>query len=95
VMGFEIAEQFGWQLPDVIVYPTGGGTGLVGIWKAFQELSVLGWLQSKSFPRMVAVQSAGCAPVVKALTKKIAARFGRMLKRLHPVCAFQNPSPTR
>ncbi|HVP20373.1 MAG TPA: threonine synthase, partial [Anaerolineaceae bacterium] len=66
VMGFEIAEAFGWKLPDVIVYPTGGGTGLVGIWKAFQELEALGWLDSPRRPRMVAVQAAGCAPVVKA-----------------------------
>jgi threonine synthase len=66
VMGYEIAEQFDWQLPDVIIYPTGGGTGLVGIWKAFQELKTLGWLENDKFPRMIAVQSAGCAPVVKA-----------------------------
>jgi threonine synthase len=66
VMGFEIAEAFGWSLPDVIVYPTGGGTGLVGIWKAFQELQTLGWLEAGTFPRMVAVQAEGCAPVVKA-----------------------------
>lgn len=66
VMGFEIAEHFEWRLPDVILYPTGGGTGLVGIWKAFQELAELGWLDTASRPRMVAVQAAGCAPVVKA-----------------------------
>jgi len=66
VMGLEIAESLGWQLPDVILYPTGGGTGLVGIWKALKELEALGWLETKSFPRMVAVQADGCAPVVKA-----------------------------
>jgi threonine synthase len=66
VMGYELAEQFGWTLPDVIVYPTGGGTGLVGMWKAFAELEALGWLDSPARPRMVAVQAEGCAPVVKA-----------------------------
>lgn len=64
-MGYEIAEQFGWQLPDVIVYPTGGGTGLIGMWKAFDELEELGWID-KTRPRMVSVQSSGCAPIVKA-----------------------------
>lgn len=66
VMGFEIAEWFRYSLPDVIIYPTGGGTGLVGIWKAFQELRHLGWLKNDKLPRMVAVQSTGCAPVVQA-----------------------------
>jgi threonine synthase len=66
VMGYEIAEAFDWQLPDVIVYPTGGGTGLVGIWKAVQELLVLGWVMGSTLPRMIVVQAAGCAPVVKA-----------------------------
>ena len=66
IMGYEIAEYFDWQLPDVIVYPTGGGTGLVGIWKAFQELAELGWLETEKRPRMVAVQAEGCAPVPKA-----------------------------
>ncbi|NOZ42381.1 MAG: threonine synthase [Alphaproteobacteria bacterium] len=64
-MGLELAEQFGWQLPDVIFYPTGGGTGLIGMWKAFEELEAIGWIGSKR-PRMVAVQSTGCAPIVKA-----------------------------
>jgi threonine synthase len=66
VMGYELAEELGWRLPDVILYPTGGGTGLVGMWKAFHELQELGWLDDNSMPRMVAVQAAGCAPVVKA-----------------------------
>ncbi len=66
VMGFEIAETFGWSLPDAIFYPTGGGTGLVGIWKAFQELEALGWLSNSHRPRMFAVQAEGCAPVVRA-----------------------------
>ncbi len=65
-MGFEIAEQFDWTLPDVIVYPTGGGTGIVGMWKAFEELENLG-LASGKRPRLVSVQSTGCAPVVKAM----------------------------
>lgn len=64
-LGYEIAEQLGWQFPDVIIYPTGGGTGLVGMWKAFNELKRMGWVEGP-LPRMVAVQSAGCAPVVKA-----------------------------
>ncbi len=66
VMGFEIAEAFDWQLPDVIIYPTGGGTGLVGIWKGFAELQAIGWLPARTRPRLVVVQAAGCAPVVKA-----------------------------
>ncbi|NWG34886.1 MAG: threonine synthase [Chloroflexi bacterium] len=66
VMGYELAEAFDWTLPDVIVYPTGGGTGLVGMWKAFAELEELGWLEDTKRPRMVAVQAAGCAPVIKA-----------------------------
>ncbi len=67
VMGFEIAESFNWKLPDVILYPTGGGTGLVGMWKAFNELQALGWLESPDLPRMISVQAEGCAPVVKAI----------------------------
>ncbi|MGD1993334.1 MAG: threonine synthase [Anaerolineae bacterium] len=64
-MGFELAEQLGWELPDVIIYPTGGGTGLIGMWKAFGELSELGWIGGHR-PRMVTVQSTGCAPMVHA-----------------------------
>src|SRR5437764_1693847 len=64
-MGIELAEQLGWELPDVIFYPTGGGTGIIGMWKAFAELEALGWIGSKR-PRMVAVQAAGCAPIVRA-----------------------------
>jgi threonine synthase len=64
-MGIELAEQLGWDVPDAIFYPTGGGTGLIGMWKAFQELRYLGWI-GKTLPRMVAVQSTGCAPIVKA-----------------------------
>src|SRR5687767_12910256 len=69
VMGYELAQAFGWQLADVIVYPTGGGTGLVGMWKAFEELEALGWLENTKRPRMVSVQADGCAPVVKAFQK--------------------------
>ena len=64
-MGLELAEQLNWELPDVIFYPTGGGTGLIGMWKAFLELKELGWVKGK-LPRMVAVQAEGCAPIVKA-----------------------------
>jgi threonine synthase len=64
-MGYEIAEQLGWELPDVIVYPTGGGTGIVGMWKAFDEMERMGWIGSKR-PRMVVVQAEGCAPLVTA-----------------------------
>lgn len=70
IMGYELAEFFDWELPDVIIYPTGGGTGLVGMWKAFKEMEALGWLKSSNFPRMVAVQAEGCAPVVKAFEEK-------------------------
>lgn len=64
-MGYELAEQMAWSLPDVIIYPTGGGTGLIGMWKAFDEMEELGWIGSRR-PRMVTVQSDGCAPMVKA-----------------------------
>ncbi|BAJ64016.1 threonine synthase [Anaerolinea thermophila] len=65
-MGYEIARDLGWEFPEVILYPTGGGTGLVGIWKAYEELLELGWLKNPRPPRLYAVQSEGCAPVVKA-----------------------------
>lgn len=65
-MGLEIAEQFQWDLPDVILYPTGGGTALIAMWKAFQELEQMGWLESTRRPRMIAVQSSGCPPLVDA-----------------------------
>lgn len=64
-MGLELAEQLNWELPDVIVYPTGGGTGLIGIWKAFDELEQMGWISGQK-PRMISVQAEGCAPIVKA-----------------------------
>jgi threonine synthase len=65
-MGLEIAEQLGWRLPDVIVYPTGGGVGIIGIYKALLELRELGWTGRQPLPRLVAVQSTGCAPIVTA-----------------------------
>src|SRR5690242_5740384 len=64
-LGYELAEQLDWKLPDVIIYPTGGGTGLIGMWKAFDEMEQMGWIGSKR-PRMVTVQAAGCAPIVRA-----------------------------
>ena len=64
-MGYEVAEQFGWRLPQAIVYPCGGGVGLIGMWKAFDEMEALGWISAER-PRMIAVQSAGCAPIVQA-----------------------------
>jgi threonine synthase len=68
-MGFELAEQLGWRLPDVIVYPTGGGVGLIGMWKAFDELRSIGWIDQKR-PRFVSVQAEGCAPIVKAFVEE-------------------------
>ena len=64
-MGFELAEQLKWELPDIIIYPTGGGTGIVGMWKGFAELEAIGWIDKKR-PRFISVQSTGCAPIVKA-----------------------------
>src|SRR5262252_3282585 len=75
-MGYELAEQFDWELPDVIIYPTGGGTGLIGMWKAFDEMEQMGWIGSQR-PRMVTVQASGCAPIVRAFEKgeRFAAEF--------------------
>ena len=67
-LGYELAEQCEWRLPDVIVYPTGGGTGLIGMWKAFEEMEQMGWIGSKR-PRMVTVQASGCAPIVRAFNE--------------------------
>ena len=67
-MGYEIAEQMGWTLPDVILYPTGGGTGIVGMWKAFSEMEAMGWIDGRR-PKMFAVQSEGCAPIVRAFNE--------------------------
>lgn len=68
-MGYEIAEELNWELPDVIIYPAGGGTGLIGIWKAFKEMKAMGWLTGE-LPRMIAVQSTNCAPILHALHSK-------------------------
>ncbi len=65
-MGYEIAEQYNWELPDVIIYPAGGGTGLIGIWKAFKEMQKMGWITC-ALPKMIAVQSANCAPLLHAV----------------------------
>jgi threonine synthase len=65
-MGYELVEQLGWEYPDAVFYPTGGGVGLIGMWKAFEELEQLGWVKPGKRPRMIAVQSSGCAPVVRA-----------------------------
>src|SRR5215475_7611517 len=75
-LGYELAEQFNWELPDSILYPTGGGTGLIGMWKAFDEMQALGWIGKKR-PRMFAVQASGCAPIVRAFDagEKIAAEY--------------------
>jgi threonine synthase len=78
-MGLELAEQFDWELPDVILYPTGGGTGLIGMWKAFQELETIGWLKSKRKPRFIACQSNGCAPIVQAFER--GERFAKKVER--------------
>lgn len=64
-MGYELAEQFNWELPNVVIYPTGGGTGLIGMWKSFDEMEALGWIDSHR-PRMVSIQAEGCAPIVRA-----------------------------
>ncbi|NNC39199.1 MAG: threonine synthase [Acidimicrobiia bacterium] len=83
-MGLELAEQFGWQVPDVIFYPTGGGTGLIAMWKAFAELEAIGWLDAKK-PRMVAVQATGCAPIVKAW--KEGAEHAELWEGAHTIAA--------
>jgi threonine synthase len=83
-MGLELAEQCDWQLPDVIFYPTGGGTGLIGMWKAFLELQAIGWITGK-LPRMVAVQAEGCAPIVKAY--ETGAEQAELWENAHTVAA--------
>jgi threonine synthase len=92
-MGLEIAEQLGWQAPDVILYPAGGGVGLVGLWKAFDELRALGWLDDDAPPpRLVAVQSAGCAPVVRAWEEGASAT--RFWEGAHTIAAgLRVPAP--
>jgi threonine synthase len=84
-MGLELAEQLGWQLPDVILYPTGGGTGLIGMWKAFCEMWDLGWLQSPRWPRLISCQSEGCAPIVRAFEGK--QRFAEPFPNAHTIAS--------
>jgi threonine synthase len=83
-MGYELAEQFAWDLPDVILYPTGGGTGLIGMWKAFDEMEQMGWIGSHR-PRMITVQAEGCAPIVKAFAA--GANAGADVPDAHTVAA--------
>lgn len=83
-MGYELAEQLDWQLPDVILYPTGGGTGLIGMWKAFDEMERMGWI-GRSRPRMVSVQAEGCAPIVRAF--EAGARSGANIENAHTVAS--------
>ena len=84
-MGLELAEQFAWDLPDVILYPTGGGTGLIGMWKAFLELRTLGWLKTQKFPRMISVQSNGCAPIATAFER--GERFAPAFPNAHTIAS--------
>lgn len=87
-MGLELAEQFGWTLPDVILYPTGGGTGLIGMWKAFGELRELGWLKQdpgRPLPRLIACQAEGCAPIVRAFEN--GDRFAEVFPNAHTVAS--------
>jgi threonine synthase len=84
-MGLELAEQRDWQLPDVILYPTGGGTGLIGMWKAFAELRELGWLKDERLPRLISCQSDGCAPIVKAF--EAGQRFAEPFADAHTIAS--------
>lgn len=83
-LGYELAEQLDWQLPDAILYPTGGGTGLIGMWKAFDEMEALGWIGKKR-PRMFAVQAAGCAPIVRAF--EAGENFAREFPDAHTIAS--------
>ena len=69
-MGYEVAEQMGWSLPEAILYPTGGGVGLIGMWKAFEEMEALGWIEGGKRPKMISIQASGCAPIVKAVDEE-------------------------
>src|SRR5271155_639335 len=84
-MGYEIAEQLDWQLPDAVFYPTGGGVGLIGMWKAFEEMEALGWTKGAKRPKMIAVQAEGCAPIPKAFDEGKAA--SEMWKDAHTSAA--------
>ncbi len=90
-MGYEVAEQFQWELPDVIFYPTGGGVGMIGMWKAFAEMEAMGWISSKR-PKMIAVQVEGCQPVVRAFEQ--GAEFSEFWKDAHTVASgLRVPKP--
>jgi threonine synthase len=80
-MGYELVEQSGWQYPDAVFYPTGGGVGLIGMWKAFEEMEALGWVDGAKRPKMIAVQASGCAPVAKAF------RQGERVSQMWPNAA--------
>lgn len=84
-MGLEVAEQLGWRLPDVILYPTGGGTGLIGMWKAFHEMIELGWITADKLPRLYSVQAEGCAPIVRAFDE--GKRFAELFPNPHTVAS--------
>ncbi|MFY7954025.1 MAG: threonine synthase [Armatimonadaceae bacterium] len=84
-MGLEIAEQLGWRLPDVILYPTGGGTGLIGMWKAFREMIELGWVSPDKLPRLYSIQAEGCAPIVRAFDK--GERFAELFQNAKTVAS--------
>jgi threonine synthase len=84
-MGLELAEQLGWRLPHVILYPTGGGTGLIGMWKAFAELRELGWLKGEKMPRLISCQADGCAPIVRAF--EAGERFAKLFENAHTVAS--------
>src|SRR3954447_21280561 len=84
-MGLELAEQTDYRLPDVILYPTGGGTGLIGMWKAFAELGELGWLKSDRLPRLICCQSGGCAPIVRAFEQ--GERFAPPFPNAHTIAS--------
>ncbi len=84
-MGLELAEQMDWRLPDAILYPTGGGTGLIGMWKAFQELKELGWLTDAEMPRLYSCQSDGCAPIVRAF--EAGERFATRFENAHTIAS--------
>src|SRR6185295_9261360 len=83
-LGYELAEQLDWELPDLIIYPTGGGTGLIGMWKAFDEMEQMGWIGSHR-PRMITVQAEGCAPIVRAFAA--GANAGADIPDAHTVAA--------
>jgi threonine synthase len=84
-MGLELADQLDWRLPDVILYPTGGGTGLIGMWKAFAELEALGWLDDPGKPRLISCQSDGCAPIAAAFEAGV--RFAEPATDAHTVAS--------